>query len=262
MLLQGLAKDPDDRWPTATEMVGRLDDALDAPPTEATRAMPPTPATRRTPPPPPPRSEPLPVRRRRFGGAALLAGLAGLLLVAVAAAVLLSGGGNDPKPSTAAKPTPTKTATPAKKKKAEKTPTPTPSPTATATATTATATATATPPPSNGGVDLAKAAQLQTAGFSAGNSGDFNKDLQLSQQALKACGDTQRLSPCGYASYEVGRSLVELGRPSEAIPYLERRLAYGDSTGQVQRMLDRAKAEASGGSSASGKGKGKGDNKG
>src|SRR4051794_8805081 len=87
VLLQGLAKDPEDPWPTATEMVGRLDAALDAPPTEATRAMAPTGGGRG--PPPPPRSEPLPVRRRRFGGAALLAGLAGLLLVAVAAAVLL-----------------------------------------------------------------------------------------------------------------------------------------------------------------------------
>jgi hypothetical protein len=173
--------------------------------------------------------------------------------------VLLSGGGGDGNGDrTAGTPTPAKTAAPAKKKKkAEKTPTPTPTPTATAAATstpTPTATATAAPP-SSGGVDLTKAAQLQTAGFSAGNSGDFAKDLALSQQALKACGDSQRLSPCGYANYEIGRSLVELGRPSEAIPYLERRLAFGDSTGTVQRMLDRAKAEASGGSSSSGKDK-------
>jgi serine/threonine-protein kinase len=263
VLLQGLAKDPDDRWPTATEMVGRLDDALDAPPTEATRAMAPIGDGRRTPPPLPPRSEPLPVRRRRFGGAAVLAGLAGLLLVAVAAAVLLSGGGGDTGNQTAGTPTPAKTAAPAKKKKkAQKTPTPTTTATVTPTPTaTATATATAAPP-SSGGVDLAKASQLQTAGFSAGNSGDFAKDLALSQQALKACGDTQRLSPCGYANYEIGRSLVELGRPSEAIPYLERRLAFGDSTGQVQRMLDRAKAEASGGSSGPGNGKAKGKHKG
>src|SRR3954447_15114287 len=40
VLLQGLAQDPEDRWPPATEMVGRLDDALDAPPTEPTQAMP------------------------------------------------------------------------------------------------------------------------------------------------------------------------------------------------------------------------------
>ena len=106
-------------WPRIRTTAGRprrdgrdaLDDALDAPPTEATRAMRPdarrashsaaAPAALGAPP---------PSRRRRFGGAALLAGLAGLLLVAVAAAVLLSGGGNDPEPSTAAKPAPTKTA--------------------------------------------------------------------------------------------------------------------------------------------------------
>jgi serine/threonine-protein kinase len=260
VLLQGLAKEPEDRWPTATEMVGRLEDALDTPPTEPTQAMPAAVNGRRVPPPLPPRSESLPVRRRRFGGAAVLAGLAGLLLVAVLAAVLLTGGGNDPKPTTAAKPTPAKTAVPAKKKKrkkAETTPTPTPTPTATATAT---ATATPTPSPTaSSGVDLGKATQLQSAGYAAGNSGDYARDLALSQQALNACGSTHRLSPCGYADFEIGRSLVELGRPSEAIPYLERRLAYGgDNLSTVQQYLDRAKAGASGGSSGPGKAKGKG----
>jgi predicted Ser/Thr protein kinase len=270
VLLRGLAKDPGDRWPTATEMAGRLEDALaDAPATDATRAMAPTAvagagaAEAAAAAPPPPRAstrEPLPVRRRRSGGAALLAGLAGLLLVGVVAYALLSGGGNDPSGnSTAAKPNATASATktPARHKKtptptatATATATATPSPTATATPSpTATATATVSAP---GGVSLSRAASLQTAGYNAGRSGDYAKDLALSQQALQACGATQKLSPCGYANYEIGHSLLMLGRPAEAIPYLQRRLAYGsDTQGTVSRDLARAQAEAGG------KGKGK-----
>jgi predicted Ser/Thr protein kinase len=272
VLLQGLAKDPEDRWPTATEMVGRLDDALaDAPATDATRPMAPTravaaaaggpsPDGRRTPPPSsPPPGAALPVRRRRFGGGALLAGLAGLVLVAAVAAALLSGGGNDPARDTrAARPTPT-----GHKARADKKRTPTPSPSATAAAT-ATATATPTPSPTatatpSGATSIARARSLQTAGYAAGQSGDYAKDLALSQQALQACGSTQQLDPCGYANYEIGRSLLRLGKPADAIPYLERRLAYGsDTTGAAQRDLDRARAETGQSVDGNGNGKGKG----
>jgi tetratricopeptide (TPR) repeat protein len=112
---------------------------------------------------------------------------------------------------------------------------------------TATATATATAEPS-GGTDLERAAQLQVQGFNARRAGDYEQALALSQQALDACGDTKQLSPCGYALFEVGAALNALGRPDEAIPYLEQRLEqYGDnSSGEVKAELKAAKKAAKG----------------
>jgi tetratricopeptide (TPR) repeat protein len=196
----------------------------------------------------------------------LLTALAGLVLLAVLAFVLFSGGneggssGDRPTARSRARSTPpptaTATATPKAKEKArdESTPTPTPTPTATATTT-----ATATPPPS-GGPNLARARQLQVQGYNARRAGNYEAALAASTQALKACGDAHALDPCGYALFEIGAALNALGRPNEAIPYLERRLnEYGDNAaGEVQAELDRARGETP----SSGKGKGKGHGKG
>src|SRR5215208_4036828 len=86
VLLRCLAKEPGERWKSATEMVERLDAALDeapAPAPEPTRPLAPVPAPsrgRRVPPPPPPRRRSAaaggtPARGRRVGGLALLGGL-------------------------------------------------------------------------------------------------------------------------------------------------------------------------------------------
>ena len=85
-------------------------------------------------------------------------------------------------------------------------------------------------------------------GFNARQAGDYEQALSLSQQALEACGDAQQLSPCGYALFEVGAALNALGRPDEAIPYLEQRLdVYGDNdTGEVKRELKAARKAAKG----------------
>jgi eukaryotic-like serine/threonine-protein kinase len=229
VLERGMAKEPSERWGSATAMVEALQRAMGSsrPPTEPTRPI-------ATAPPPP----------RRRGGAPLLAGLAALALLAVIGFALLSGGddrgsdGNDQQ---------AKTERPSKKRKATPTPTPTakstPEPTATATAT-PTATPTATTAPTNG-PDLARARQLQLQGFNARRAGDFEAALAASTQALKACGDAHALDPCGFALYEIGADLNALGRNEEAIPYLERRLSeYGDnSSGEVQAELDRARGE-------------------
>jgi predicted Ser/Thr protein kinase len=272
VLARGMAKDPGDRWESATAMVDALERAMGSTrpePTEPTRPLAPvaavpagadtrvgddrgtplgadgeTPAATTA-----PRAVSgrtggtTPTARRRSGGI-LLAGLAALVLLAVLGFVLLSGGdngrsdgGNKPKAS----------ATPRKR---EKTPSPTPtaektaSPTATATAT---ATATETAPPTSG-PDLARARQLQLQGFNARRAGDYETALSSSMQALDACGDEHALDPCGYALFEVGAALNALGRPKEAIPYLERRLnEYGDnSSGEVQAELDKAKGSKPG----------------
>jgi len=250
VLERGLAKEPEDRWDTATEMVRELCRALEAPATEPTRRMEPIAAPAPAPPPPPSRDGdgfvPARMRRRRFPLAvAAIAGLAALLLVAALAAALLSDGGDDTPREQAKKATPT----------AEATKESTPEPTATATATeepTAEPTAEATEEPApaepakpNKEPNLAKAADLQLQGYNARQAGDYEGAIRLSQRTLKACGGAQVASPCGYAAYEIGYSLNRLGRYDEAIPYLEQRLAYGDNSGgDVQRELDLARSKA------------------
>jgi tetratricopeptide (TPR) repeat protein len=227
VLDRGMAKEPGDRWESATAMVDALDRAMGAAPpaTEATR----------------PFAAPPPAEReRRAGGVWLLAGLAGLILIAVLGFLLLSGG-DDGSPERSADRQPT--ATPTAERTPEATREATPEPTATQTPE---PTATATPEPTqepSGAPDLERAADLQLQGFNARQAGNYEQALALAQQALDACGDAKQLSPCGYALFEFGAALNALGRHEEAIPYLEQRLEqYGDnSAGEVKRELDAAK---------------------
>jgi eukaryotic-like serine/threonine-protein kinase len=244
VLDRGMAKEPGERWESAAAMVDALDGAMGSRPAAAA-AAPPTEATRRLDAPPPPPPPPAAAPRRDDGarrpGAVLLAGLAGLLLIAVLGFVLLSGGGDgNGDGEQAAQPTPTATAT------AERTPEPTPTATETAEPTPEpTPEPTATPEPS-GEPDLDRAADLQLQGFNARQAGNNEQALTLSQQALEACGDAQELNPCGYALYEVGAALNALGRPDEAIPYLQQRLDTYGNNGQVKAELRRAERAAGG----------------
>jgi tetratricopeptide (TPR) repeat protein len=243
VLDRGMAKEPSERWGSARDMVDALDRAMSGqrPPTEPTRPI------AAAPPPP----------RRSGVGPWLVAGLAALLLLVAAGAVLLSGGdeGGEPRSQATATPTAERTPDPTREPTAEPTEKPTEEPTAEPTAE-ATPTATAEP---SGQPDLDRAADLQLQGFNARQAGNYEQALGLSQQALEACGDVQQLSPCGYALFEVGAALNALGRPDEAIPYLEQRLEqYGDnSAGEVKRELEAAKEAAKG--NGKGKGKGEGD---
>jgi serine/threonine-protein kinase len=250
VLLRGLAKDPDERWASAAQLVNRLEDALDgAPATEATRPIPP-PAPPAAPPPRRRTAAAAPAapgpRGRRSGGM-LLGGLAAAALLAVLAVVLLSGkDGGDPGSSTTR---PQASTTPAKKRRAtptptaERTATPTPTPTATPTPT-ETATPTGTPA-SGGPADLRRAQQLQVQGYQANNGGDYARGAQLSRQALDACGGAKQLSPCGYAAFELGKALNRMGRPDEAIPYLQQRVDYGDGNKDAAKELKDARKRAS-----------------
>jgi len=232
VLDRGMAKAPADRWDSATAMVAALDRAMGSarPATEATRQL-------AAPPPPPPTAGRPPVARERSGnGPWLLAGVAALALLAVVGFVLLSGGDNGSSPR--AERESTATATPTAERTPEATREATPEPTQEA-----------TPEPTaepTGGSDLDRAADLQVQGFNARRAGDYEQALALSQQALDACGDAQQLSPCGYALFEVGAALNALGRPDEAIPFLEQRLEqYGDNgAGEVKRELKAAKKAA------------------
>jgi eukaryotic-like serine/threonine-protein kinase len=239
VLERGMAKEPADRWERAGAMVAALDRAMGS-------SRPATEPTRQLAAPTPPAAGPPPHVDRdgdgRSSGPWLLAGLAALILLAVAGFVLLSGGDNGTSPRAERE----ATATPTAERTPESTPERTPEPTAEATPEPTTE---ATPEPTaepSGGVDLDRAADLQVQGFNARQAGDYEQALTLSQQALEACGDTRQLSPCGFALFEVGAALNALGRPDEAIPYLERRLEqYGDNNaGEVKRELKAAKKAA------------------
>ena len=247
VLARGLEKDPGARYASAGELVDHLDDAISTPDT------PPPPTTRSTRlmgAGPPPRTAPPVVAgngrhapRRRNAGV-LLAALATLALIAVIAVLLLSGGDGGGGGQQQAESTPqrTETPTPTPSPTEEPNDTATPDPTAEKTATPK---ATDTPAPS-GEVDLDKARDLQVQGYNARLAGDYGKSLDLSQQALDACGNSNELDPCGYALFEKGLALNRSGKPDEAIPVLEERLdRFGDNEkGEVAKELKAAKKAA------------------
>ncbi len=76
------------------------------------------------------------------------------------------------------------------------------------------------PPPA--GLTVAQARALQDQSTSALDNGEWERALQLAQQALPALRNRDRTYEA-YANYNIGRSLAELDRCDEALPYLERR---------------------------------------
>jgi tRNA A-37 threonylcarbamoyl transferase component Bud32 len=83
---------------------------------------------------------------------------------------------------------------------------------------------TAAPPAS--GLSVSQARALQDESTAAMAEGDWTRALALAQQALPALAGRDRTYE-GYANYNIGRSLAELGRCEEALPYLERREQLG-----------------------------------
>ena len=96
----------------------------------------------------------------------------------------------------------------------------------TVTATTATQTqpppAAPAAPAAPSGLSVAQARALQDMSTSAIDNGEWERALQLAQQALPGLRDRDRTYEA-YANYNIGRSLAELGRCEEALPYLEQR---------------------------------------
>jgi hypothetical protein len=204
-----LAKDPRARYPSAAEFVADLRHALhDA--AGVTAVAPPAP-----PPPPRPASawEPTPSRgataRPQWLVPALV--LVGLLALGVAGAILLAGIGDGGESGGAGATTIERTVT-----------APGTTQEVTVTAQTPTAEqppATTQPPASN--VSLAQAKALQDESTAAMRRGDWATALALAQRALarlQGGGDIYE----GYANYNVGRSLIELGNCEEGLPYVDR----------------------------------------
>lgn len=212
VLKRGLAKAPEDRWPTGGAFVDALAEALAVGPpppptpphTERTRAM--------------PASAPRRERGRRTG--AILAAAAALIFVAAALAVALGGeggddGGAETSPSQAAI-EPEKTKKPKREPApAAETPVPTAEPTEEPTEAPTEAPVEATGDP----------AALNAEGYDLYLAGDYAGAVAPLQAAVEACGDSTELDPCGYAVYNLGSALHRNGQSAEAIPYIEDRLA-------------------------------------
>jgi hypothetical protein len=84
------------------------------------------------------------------------------------------------------------------------------------------ATSTQPQPTASAGLSVAQARALQDQSTSALDNGEWDRALQLAQQALPALRNRDRTYEA-YANYNIGKSLAELDRCDEALPYLERR---------------------------------------
>ena len=214
---QALAKDPAERFETASEFVAALRAAL-AVAAGATRTFRPTAA------PTPPVSVLTPVRRRRARRSRwpVLAALLALAAVGGAiAAIVLANGNNKSKGAAPFKP---RTVTVTRQGSTGRTTTPPP---------------TTAPPPSTAPTSLSGSA-LNDEGYSKMQAGDYGGALPLLQQAVA------KLSGVGYpdeayANYNLGYTLLQLGRCNEAVPYLEKAQRLEPQRHEPKDALKRAK---------------------
>jgi serine/threonine protein kinase len=220
---QALAKDPAKRFETASEFVAALRAAL-AEAAGTTRSFRPATATVPT------LSVLSPVsrrRRRRSPWPALAALLALVAVGGAIAAIVLTNGDNKPKAAPPAQP---------------RTVTVTTQGSTVRTTVTAPTTAASPPPPSPpapASSSLSGSA-LNEAGYSKMQAGDYAGALPLLQQAVA------KLSGVGfpleaYANYNLGYTLLQLGRCNTAVPYLERAQQLEPQRHEPRDALKRAK---------------------
>jgi eukaryotic-like serine/threonine-protein kinase len=212
---RAMAKDPDDRFGSGVELVAALRDALTAP-TQPRRAtpVPPTAATR------------LHRKRHPWRVPAIVAVLASLAIVGALLAAAMAGG--DAKQTSVVtrqgeRVTVTETTEP---------PPPAPPPPSTATP---------PPPPPPPAPSGESGKQLTDRSTELMRAGRFAEALPIAQQALVKLQGTGDLYEA-YANYNVGRSLIELGRCDEGLPHI-------DASQRIQgsrREFREARAECAG----------------
>jgi serine/threonine-protein kinase len=266
VLARGMAKDPEDRWPSAGEFAAAVQDTLKAAPetrrrrrsvvapsATATAALEPrtrrrrpapapvgTPERRRPAPVPAATAEgrrlspltPVPVRRARRGPAlaALAAGVVGIAVAAIASGAL--GGGSSSSrtashsPSTSA----AKVASTAHAAKSNKHSKPRPATSSTSTTATGSPAAATTPPPT--------ADTLESQGHQLMDAGSYSSAIPVLQKAVAAASPSSLTY--AYALYDLGRSLRLSGDPQAAIPVLYKRLQIPNQTEVVRTELQAA----------------------
>ena len=94
--------------------------------------------------------------------------------------------------------------------------------------------------PTTTGSGSLSGSQLNDAGYTKMQAGDFNGAVPLLQQAVA------KLSGVGYpteawANYNLGYTLLQLGRCSEAVPYLEQAKKLEPQRREPRDALKRAK---------------------
>ncbi|MEJ7714445.1 MAG: tetratricopeptide repeat protein [Thermoleophilaceae bacterium] len=87
-------------------------------------------------------------------------------------------------------------------------------------------------------------AQLNRQGFALMNRGDYDGAIPILQKAVASYPTDSKDLNYGFALYNLGRSLRLAGRPAEAVPILERRLAIPNQTKTVTKELEEAKKAA------------------
>ncbi|HEX7298728.1 MAG TPA: serine/threonine-protein kinase [Solirubrobacteraceae bacterium] len=222
VLRAGMAKDPARRPLTAAELLDGLeaaiDDALLGGEAPTTVASPATPAPWRA-------ADPRPASRR-WPGLAALAALAAVAGAAIAIATGTGGGGGASGGSSApaAPQTQAKAQAKAKPKRQAK--------------------PAASPAPQTASGDPVA---LNNQGFGLiqrGQPGQAVAALQQSVDGFRAQGRKTELD-YAYALYNLGNALRLSGRPADAIPYLEERLAISDfKRGVVRKELETARQQA------------------
>ena len=90
----------------------------------------------------------------------------------------------------------------------------------------------------------ASPAQLNDQGFALMNSGDYDRAIPVLERAVAAFPEGSTDITLAYALYNLGRSLRLAGRPDEAIPILERRLEFSNQRGVVKKELKAARKAA------------------
>jgi eukaryotic-like serine/threonine-protein kinase len=219
----GMAKEPERRPSTATDLLDRLEEALDG----AEPAPPPEPATTVVAPAPP-----RPVQRRRWPGLAALAALAVVAgsAIAIATGAGKGGGGSTAATHAASAATHAAKAKPKGAEPKQKTQTAAPPTTTTQQMT----------PPSASSDPVA----LNNQGFALiqqGRATSAVPSLQRSVDAFRTQGRTGQID-YAYALYNLGNALRLSGRPADAIPYLEERLKISNyKRGVVKQELKTAR---------------------
>ena len=272
VLARGLAKERSQRPPSATALVDELERALNAgapsvvEPTRALPAVTPTEPTRKARPGPPlPKATPTAPARGRKGGARRFAPLALLAFAALSIggiAALAAGGDDDRSGDGSARPATqagegTKTST----KKSS------PPPASEQPATPAPAASGESPSTLDArGYGLIKQGQEAAAqGREAEAKALYAEAVPIEQQAVAGFEARNQASGSGYAFalFNLGTALNRSGRPSEAIPYLEKRLSISNDRRSIVRKELVAARAAAGGSPPAGQKKSKrqdGDN--
>ncbi len=221
VLLRALAKEPAERWPSATAFVDALARALAPAPAAATAPTRPLAADSSPP------GAAVPWWRRR--AAALLA-LAAVALAAIVVLALTAGGGSQQ---------------PVPPRKTTSTSPPARGPADTPNA--AQGSSSASPAP----VEGSDGAALNDQGFALARAGRYAQAVPILQRAVDAaCPSSGPSLTCAYALFNLGHALRLAGRPGEAIPILQRRLQFDNQRDVVQRELDLARGQTGQGASA------------